>query len=117
MRSRISGVFALLMLLTASWAQVSTSRIEGTITDKTGAVVSDASVKITNEDTGISYEARTSSSGTYTVPSLRPGVYSITVGHEGFGTFTSQHNVLSVGQPLVVNATLEVGGRHPGSSS
>src|SRR5690348_8359700 len=110
MRSRISGLLAFFLLLAASWAQVSTSRIEGTITDKTGAVVPDASVKIANEDTGISYEAKTSSSGTYTIPSLRPGVYSVTVAHEGFGTFTSQHNVLSVGQPLVVNATLEVGG-------
>jgi len=110
MRFRISGILPFFLLLAASWAQVSTSRIEGTITDKTGAVVPDASVKIANEDTGISYEAKTSSSGSYTIPSLRPGVYSVTVAHEGFGTFTSQHNVLSVGQPLVVNATLEVGG-------
>jgi len=110
MRSWISGFIAVFLLLTATWAQVGTSRIEGTITDKTGAVVPDASVKITNEDTGISYEAKTSSSGTYTVPSLRTGNYSVAISHEGFGTFTSQHNVLSVGQPLVVNATLEVGG-------
>ena len=110
MRSGISGVLAFFLLLAASWAQVSTSRIEGTITDKTGAVVADASVKITNEDTGITFEIKTSSSGSYTVPSVRPGNYSVSVSHEGFGTFTSQHNVLSVGQPLVVNATLEVGG-------
>src|SRR5437762_14347551 len=106
MRSRVSGILAFCLLLAASWAQVSTSRIEGTVADKTGAVVPDASVKIINEDTGISFEVKTSSSGSYTVPSVRPGNYSISVSHEGFGTFTNQHNVLSVGQPLTLNATL-----------
>ena len=110
MRSRISGMLVVFLLLSASWAQVSTSRVEGTITDKTGAVVPDASVKVTNEDTGISHEVKTSSSGNYAVPYLTPGQYTVTVAHEGFGTFSSQHNVLSVGQPLTLNATLEVGG-------
>ena len=110
MKSRISGIVLLLVLVGAALAQVSTSRIEGTVLDKTGAVVPDASVKVVNEGTGVSYDAKTSSSGTYTVPSLTPGQYSVTVGHPGFETFTSQHNVLSVGVPLVVNATLVVGG-------
>ena len=82
------------VLLSTSWAQVSTSRIEGTITDKTGAVVPDASIKVTNEGTGISYETKTGSSGSYSVPSLRPGEYTVSVTHEGFGPFNSQHNVL-----------------------
>ena len=109
MRSRISGIAVLFLLLSASWAQVSTSRIEGTVVDKTNAVVPSASIKVTNEATGVSYETKTSSSGSWTIPSVTPGQYTITVTHEGFDTFSSQHNVLSVGQPLVVNATLTVG--------
>jgi hypothetical protein len=94
---------------TVAWAQGSTSRIEGTIADSTGAVVANASVKVTNEDTGVSYETKTGNTGTYSIPSLTPGVYTVSVTHTGFETFTSQHNVLSVGAPLVVNANLKVG--------
>src|SRR5438270_10811537 len=110
MRLRTSGILVFFLLLTTAWAQVSTSRIEGTVLDKTSAVVPNAAIKVTNEGTGISYETKTSSSGTWTIPSVTPGQYTVTVTHQGFDTFASQHNVLSVGAPLVVNATLQVGG-------
>ncbi|HWC18446.1 MAG TPA: carboxypeptidase-like regulatory domain-containing protein, partial [Terriglobales bacterium] len=110
MRERISGIVAFCLLLASAWAQVSTSRIEGTVQDKSGAVVPDALVKVMNEGTGVSYDARTTSSGNWVVPSLTPGQYTVSVSHPGFQTTTSQHNVLSVGAPLVVNSTLLVGG-------
>ena len=97
------------LLAGLGWSQVSTSRIEGTVVDATSAVVANASVKVTNEDTGVSYDVKTSSTGAYTVPSLTPGPYAVSVTHQGFGTFTSSHNVLSIGVPLVVNVTLKVG--------
>jgi Carboxypeptidase regulatory-like domain/TonB dependent receptor len=102
--------FSLVCLLAAiGWSQVSTSSITGTVVDQSNAVISGASVKVTNEDTGVSYETRTSSSGSYAVPSVTPGRYTVTVSNAGFDSFTSQHNVLSVGAPLVVNATLQIG--------
>src|SRR5215472_1474055 len=79
MKSQISGLVTFFVLLGAAWAQVSTSRIEGTVTDNSGAVITGASVKITNEGTDVSHETTTSSSGTYMVPSLTPGQYSVTV--------------------------------------
>src|SRR5215472_2151636 len=103
-------VIALVCLLAGSaWPQVSTSRVEGTVVDATNAVVANASVKVTNEDTGVSYDTKTSSTGTYTVPSLTPGPYTVRVTHQGFDAVTSTHNVLSIGAPLVVNVTLKVG--------
>ena len=110
MRSHISGVVVLLLLTGACYAQVSTSRIEGTVFDKSGAVVPNASVKVVNESTGVSHETKTGSAGNWAEPSLTPGEYSVTVTLAGFETFQSQHNVLSVGEPLVVNTTLSVGG-------
>src|SRR5215467_8089957 len=103
-------VIALVCLLAGSaWPQVSTSRIEGTVVDTTNAVIASASVKVTNEDTGVSYDTKTGSTGTYTVPSLTPGPYTVSVSHSGFDSFTSRHNVLSIGAPLVVNISLKVG--------
>src|SRR5262245_26204362 len=96
-------------LAAAAWSQGSTSRIEGTVVDASSAVVANAVVRVTNEQTGVSYETKTGSTGIYTVPSLTPGQYTVSVIQRGFDTFTSRHNVLSVGAPLVVNATLKVG--------
>src|SRR5439155_1401915 len=38
-----------------------------------------------------------------------PGTYTISVQAQGFSTFTSKGNVLTIAQPMVVNATLKVG--------
>jgi hypothetical protein len=97
------------LLAGMAWSQASTSRIEGTVLDASEAVVANAAVTVTNEDTGVRYVAKTSSTGTYTVPSLSPGRYAVTVTASGFETFTSTHNVLSVGAPLVLNVRLKVG--------
>lgn len=90
-------------------AQVVTSSITGVVKDATGAVVADAKVVATNEQTGVTYETKTSSAGEYTIPSLTPGQYAIAVTKAGFQNFNSVHNVLAVGQPLVVNGDLKVG--------
>src|SRR5260370_15284595 len=106
---RFLAIVAACLVAGMAWSQVSTSRIEGTVVDATNAVVPNAVVKVTNEDTSVTYEAKTGSTGTYTIPSLTPGLYTVTVTQQGFGTFSSKHNVLSVGAPLVVNVTLKVG--------
>src|SRR5262249_3109530 len=89
-------VLLVLLVATIASGQVSTSRIEGTVIDNSNAVIPNADVRATNEGTGVSYDVKTSSSGTYAIPSLTPGQYTITVTVTGFQTFTSQHNVLSV---------------------
>lgn len=90
-------------------AQVGTSSITGVVTDSSGAVVANAKIEAKNDDTGVVFTENTTSAGTYVLPSLTPGRYSITVTMPGFQTFTSTHNVLTVGTPLVVDVTLKVG--------
>src|ERR1700747_1545907 len=58
--------------------------ITGTVTDSSGAIVSGATVTITDQATGQASHATTSSAGTYAVTGLTPGVYSITVEATGF---------------------------------
>ncbi|PYU16523.1 MAG: hypothetical protein DMG29_04000, partial [Acidobacteria bacterium] len=78
------------VLLAASLcvAQVSTSTITGSVQDSSGATVPGAKVVVKNEGTGATYETTTTSAGTYTVSSLIPGLYTITVTHAGFKTST-----------------------------
>src|SRR5437762_6856985 len=112
MRKKDLLVFSLILLVSSDRflsAQVSTSSVTGTVVDTSGAVVASARVEAKNEETGVVFTQNTTSSGNYVFPSLTPGTYSITVTLAGFQTFTSTHNVLTVGTPLVVDITLKVG--------
>jgi hypothetical protein len=99
----------LLALAPTIQAQTGTSRITGTVTDQAGAVLPGATVTAKNQATGVEYTTTTTSEGVYTLESLPVGPYVIKVEASGFRTFTSTGNVLTVGAPLVVNATMQVG--------
>src|SRR5205085_7576762 len=99
----------LLSLATSALAQTSTSSITGVVKDATGALVAGANVVVTNEDTAVKYETTTSSSGDYAIGSVIPGRYTVTVSKPGFQTFSSVHNALALGAPLVVNVDMKVG--------
>lgn len=104
----LAGI-VLLLAAVPVWAQVSTSSITGEVRDPSGAVVPNAKVEVKNEATGVAYSGTTTGAGSYAFPSLPPGLYTVTVSQPGFQTFVSAHNVLTIGEPLVVNASLKVG--------
>src|SRR5580698_9041421 len=56
----------------------------GTVSDKAGAVVSGATVKVTSQGTGVSRDAKTNDSGYYLVPLLPVAFYTIRVDSQGF---------------------------------
>src|SRR5438105_15088705 len=68
---------ALLVLLIAgvTLAQTSTSRITGTVTDASGALVPGATVTAKNEATGVAYVQTTTEAGLYGFPALPAGAY------------------------------------------
>ncbi len=111
MKRNLLAYFIVVILLLSSvslWAQVSTSSITGVVTDASGAVVASAKVELKNEDTGAVFNGATTSAGVYSFASLTPGRYTVTVTQPGFQTFTSLHNVLTVGTPLVIDISLKV---------
>ena len=83
--------------------------ILGTVTDNTGAVVANAKVEVTNKSTGIVTRTETTSSGDFTVPSLNPGTYSVSVEAPGFQKAVTTGIVLTVDQKARVNASLKPG--------
>lgn len=109
MLSLISAVCLSLSLITGVMAQTSTSRISGTVTDTTGAVVPGVNVTAKDEATGVEYTQTTTGSGLFTFPSLPVGRYTISFEAKGFKTVNKTGTVLEVGTPLVVDASLEVG--------
>ena len=91
-------------------AQVNaTGTISGQITDSSGGVVSGASVKVTDQGTAISVTKQSAVDGYYTVPLLKPGVYSIEVIQSGFGSATRKDVVLQIQQVVQQDFKLQVG--------
>ena len=79
-------VSTLVILLTAlpAMAQTNKATITGTVSDPNGAVVSGASVTVTNVNTGIDRKVTTGDDGTYVVPLLDIGTYKVAVTASGF---------------------------------
>ncbi len=86
-----------------------TGAILGTVTDASGAVVSDANVTVNNLATGAVKQARTSSSGDFTVPYLQPGTYTVTIEAPGFQKSVLQNVTLAVAQETRLNFALKPG--------
>ncbi len=100
-----------LMVFTAPlcWAQVDSSRIVGTVVDSSGAVVTDATVKVVNTGTNITVSATTNEFGEYTATSLKPGVYSISAEKSGFKTAVQSAIKLDINQVARVDFSLQPG--------
>src|SRR5438034_5334091 len=92
-----------------AWGQTSSGTITGTIKDSSGAVLPDAKVTVTNEGTNISREVTTDKAGGYVVPSVLPGVYTITAELSGFKKAVQAGTTLQVNQTLRADFTLQVG--------
>jgi hypothetical protein len=81
----------------------------GTVRDAQEAVIPNATVTVTNLDTGVTQVTRTDSSGNYEFPQMRPGGYSIKVEHPGFTTHVQSPVVLEVEQRGRADVSLQVG--------
>ncbi len=77
-------VFSLVILVCPLLYGQASGSFSGTVTDKAGAVVSGATVKVTSQGTGVSREAKTNDSGYYLVPLLPVSFYTIRVESPGF---------------------------------
>jgi hypothetical protein len=84
--------------------------ISGTITDPSGAVISGATVTVTNTDRGEDIRVlKTSTRGFFTAESLPLGAYTVTVANAGFKTEAVTGLVLHAADALTVNRTLMPG--------
>ena len=115
MQKQVRGFacFMLLFLLalagTYSFGQATaTGTIQGTVTDKSNAVVSGAHVTATFKATGLTRTATTNETGSYRFDLLQAGTYEVKIAKEGFAT-VAQTAELLVGQSASVNATLNPG--------
>ncbi len=107
---RLISLLAILALFSI-WAfgQAETGSVTGTIRDASGAVVSGAKVTVVGNNTGLTRDTTSNSSGIFTIPSLQPGPYQVTIEAAGFQK-VSQAVQVAVGAQSDVSTTLKVGG-------
>jgi hypothetical protein len=108
---RMMAVLMLAMSLLGlqAFAQSTTDgAIGGTVTDQTGAVIPNASVKVTNIGTNRTATATTDGSGRFRVISLQPGTYAVEITAGSFAPYKAQGLIVEVGRVSTVEATMNV---------
>src|SRR5580693_283765 len=115
--SFLVSLTALLTVSTAVGQGAYEAQVRGTVTDPSGAVLTNASVTITNVGTNVAQTAQTNEHGEYFFTGLRPSTYTVKVQAQGFRIAEKTNVVLQVDQktsinfvlhPPTVSATMEV---------
>src|SRR5260370_21271005 len=108
-RCAVFVVSLVLSLAISALAQNDRASITGRVTDPSGANVVGASVKVTNINTGASFEATTNDDGRFVVPSiLQVGQYRVEATKPGFKTAVSDNIELRIGDVREVDLSLQV---------
>lgn len=99
------------MATATAFAQVTTSSLTGAVKDASGSPSIGATVQAKHEPTGTVYGVAANSEGRYTIQNMRVGgPYTVTISFIGARTETFNNITLQLGQPSVLNATLQVEG-------
>jgi Carboxypeptidase regulatory-like domain len=86
-----------------------TAALSGTVKDASGAVVSGATITLTNTQTNISRTLKTGSDGSYSFTLVPVGNYKLTVEQTGFRKYVQDGIVLQVSQAAKQDVTLKIG--------
>ena len=105
----IASLLVLLFLVPSATAQTTTSTIEGTVTDASGAVVAGAEVKVIGTTLAAERTAVTGANGAYRIAALPAGNYALAISAKGFATRTVDLE-LTLNRVVVLDITLQVEG-------
>ena len=105
----IAIITAFLFSSIAAFSQGGTAALRGQITDPTGLNLVGANVEIVNTTTGTHYTTQTNNSGSYSLANVQPGLYTLTVRHDGFETASKPGLDLHVADDLSIDFALKVG--------
>ena len=119
--SRLSALLVLFTLGSVAWGQTSNGTIAGVITDPSGAVVQNATVTATSNNTGEKRTATTNSAGAYRLESVAPGVYTISFTAANFSelkiekvtVIASVVTTINGSMPIVAETSVVVEGTMP----
>lgn len=111
----VVGVLALVLVLAPAAARVTaaqggaTSSITGVVKDHGGGVLPGASIIVKSAATGTTFESVTTATGSFSVPALAAGLYSVTVSLPGFQTRVINDVRVQLGAPTTLSPVLGLG--------
>src|SRR5215472_1274024 len=88
---------------------VAVAQVTGSVVDSTGAAVAGAQVTMTETDKQVSRSTMTDASGSYVLPNLPVGPYSLEIKANGFKDYVQTGIVLIVNNNVQLNAALQLG--------
>src|SRR5512140_964176 len=112
-RSVLAIVVVVLLTMAGSLAYgqggATTSSLTGVVVDSSGGVIPGADIVAKNNATAGEFRSVSDATGTFTLPALPPGAYTVTISLMGFKTVVLPDVQLIAAQPARVKVTLEVG--------
>jgi len=110
-RLRASIVLSVAFFFAAkSFPQIDRSGLSGTVTDSSGRLLAQTRVTAVQNSTLLRRETVSSSTGSYDIPELPVGTYTITFDHPGFKTLTFVDVKQVIGRTRALDVTLQVAG-------
>ena len=109
MKNRIAMLACFLAVSCTLQAQNIIGSIVGQVTDSSGSAVPGTTISVRNQGTGTVVEAAVDASGSYTVPNLFAGTYTISARSSGFSTVEIKNVQLLASQTARQDITLQVG--------
>jgi outer membrane receptor for ferrienterochelin and colicin len=101
-------LLTLLLSFPAEAQQITTSVIQGTVADQTGAVVPGADVELKNLDTNLARSFSTDADGRFVFLQIQPGRYSLTVKKTGYAKLVQENLSVTIGQTVSLNLAMKV---------
>jgi len=105
----VLGLAGSTLVLPVAKADSLFARIQGTVTDPTGAAVANVKLTATNVETNIAFEAVSKEDGSFIFLKLPIGTYRVTAASSGFRTFTATGITLVLDQVYTLNIKMELG--------
>src|SRR5215469_11712702 len=109
---RLLAVFAVLLVMAAGLTQAqgvgASGAIRANVVDPTGAVITKATVTVTDAEKGIRRSAAGDNAGAYVATGLSPAIYEVRAEASGFETGIHKGIVVNVGQTTIVDFSLKV---------
>jgi hypothetical protein len=103
------GLLLLVIMCTTAIAQTSRGTLTGNVTDSSGAVVSNATVKITEGATGVTRQTTTNEAGIYRFDAVDLGSYTVAAQAPGFSGVRKSGVEIQAARTTNIDFSLKVG--------
>ncbi|MCU1324124.1 MAG: TonB-dependent receptor [Acidobacteriaceae bacterium] len=101
-------IFLLLLISAPIFGQTDRGSLTGTVTDTTGARVASANIRVISIATNVDRTSKTNGEGVFSISSLAPGNYRVTLSAAGFATQEVKDVTVDVGQIRTLSVRMNI---------